>query len=599
METDILEQVQNLYPTRRPNEAALFIENRVILSQESDLPIYESQLDQFVSREAAYKQQIISAELWKNADEEKEKLFALVEQVQAKLSKTKVPQKNTKLRSCKWEEVISEVKDTSQKWKTSPSRTARARRCVEKLGQDSGALQAWVGLLPAGDYGSSICGAFKLAIGAASQLHKVEDCIFDALVEIPECMENARRYVSIYKDHPDQYLERKTFDLYLAVLRALSHIMQAFADDGIHRFLGSMAKQSTYKEELFKSVQEVKKLSGKIKEEAQQCLAERQARMNKTIDETHRSVDKTEKLVQSIYCMLVERMTSESKGLALANLQASAGSTPKKAIMGPHQSLKETKKLLKMLDYNARLPADDLEACLKLADLLDEEPMARAAAMVQHDKLRIWLAEGSSSRALLVNGNSDLGSAEGQSPLSLVDAELVKISESMEAAFVIKYFCGLHTQNLDPSPASSPVGMMASLVGQLLSQMIDREMDVDVSFLEKSNWKDVESHNLFALYMVFRNLVEQLPPKTLLVCVLDEVSLYETRSMGGETDTVMRRLTRLVANSTDVTFKMLVTCRGRALDFQQYFHPDILDLDEDIEVDDMAMWNIKHIRGSE
>lgn len=48
-------------------------------------------------------------------------------------------------------------------------------------------------------------------------------------------MENARRYVSIYKDDLDQFLERKTFDLYLAVLRALNQIMQFFADDRIRK----------------------------------------------------------------------------------------------------------------------------------------------------------------------------------------------------------------------------------------------------------------------------------------------------------------------------------------------------------------------------
>jgi hypothetical protein len=45
-------------------------------------------------------------------------------------------------------------------------------------------------------------------------------------------MENARRYVEIYRDRPDHYLERKTFDLYRAVLRALIQIMQFFADGG-------------------------------------------------------------------------------------------------------------------------------------------------------------------------------------------------------------------------------------------------------------------------------------------------------------------------------------------------------------------------------
>jgi hypothetical protein len=92
--------------------------------------------------------------LWKNADDEKNKLFDLVERAQIKLNKSKGPHKSSNLRSCKWEEVMSEVAATGQRWKTAPSRTAKARRCIEKLGEDSGALQAWLGLLPAGDYGS-------------------------------------------------------------------------------------------------------------------------------------------------------------------------------------------------------------------------------------------------------------------------------------------------------------------------------------------------------------------------------------------------------------------------------------------------------------
>jgi len=61
----------------------------------------------------------------------------------------------------------------------------------------------------------------------------VEDSIFDALSDLPEMMDDARKYISIYRDHPDQLLERKTFDLYLAILKALTHIMQFFADSPI------------------------------------------------------------------------------------------------------------------------------------------------------------------------------------------------------------------------------------------------------------------------------------------------------------------------------------------------------------------------------
>ena len=58
------------------------------------------------------------------------------------------------LKNCKWEEVICEVKETGNRWRTRPSRTVTAQRCLEKLGQHQGTLQAWLGLLPAGDYGS-------------------------------------------------------------------------------------------------------------------------------------------------------------------------------------------------------------------------------------------------------------------------------------------------------------------------------------------------------------------------------------------------------------------------------------------------------------
>ena len=60
-------------------------------------------------------------------------------------------------------------------------------------------------------------------------------------------------------------------------------------------------------------MEEVKKHAAKIKEEAQHCLAERQARMNKTIDETYKRMDKTEKVLQSIYYLLLERETNENK----------------------------------------------------------------------------------------------------------------------------------------------------------------------------------------------------------------------------------------------------------------------------------------------
>lgn len=58
----------------------------------------------------------------------------------------------------------------------------------------------------------------------------MEAVILETLAEIPEIMDDAKRYIDIYGRFRDQLLEQKTFELYLSILRALNHIMQFFVD---------------------------------------------------------------------------------------------------------------------------------------------------------------------------------------------------------------------------------------------------------------------------------------------------------------------------------------------------------------------------------
>lgn len=48
-------------------------------------------------------------------------------------------------------------------------------------------------------------------------------------------MEDARDYINIYANLRDQTLERKTFDLFRAILRSLGHIMKFFAEGSIRK----------------------------------------------------------------------------------------------------------------------------------------------------------------------------------------------------------------------------------------------------------------------------------------------------------------------------------------------------------------------------
>lgn len=200
----------------------------------------------------------------------------------------------------------------------------------------------------------------------------------------------------------------------------------------------------------------------------------------------------------------------------------------------------------------------------------------------------------------------------------MIAATLLKITP--ESAVRLSYFCALHPCGLDPAPESAPRGILASLVQQLITQILSLHLvvKIDESFLSASSLKKIGEWNLSKLSSIFRFLIQQLPPRTIVILTLDEVSLYETRALGKETDAFMRRITSLVwqCNNEEreedeeeeeernreggVIFKLLVTCRGRALDFGQYFsrsEGEVLDLQEEVEVDYTAGWKLSSFAG--
>lgn len=226
---------------------------------------------------------------------------------------------------------------------------------------------------------------------------------------------------------------------------------------------------------------------------------------------------------------------------------------------------------------------------------MDEIPRSRAAAFIRHPMLKAFVTESTSSTALLVNGNEDLSSAEGLSPFGLVAARLARISEQTETKqnLTLRYFCAEHGPYSGEHQASSPAAsMMSSLTGQLVSHMLSRSITIDLSFMEAGNLGALKKQNLRVICTLFYELVKQLPSKTIVLCMLDELAIYESRVSQGDLDVAVRRLVRLVEGCDNVVLKLLVTCRGRASGIGQYFVGHTLELEEDVEVNDSATWHI-------
>lgn len=194
--------------------------------------------------------------------------------------------------------------------------------------------------------------------------------------------------------------------------------------------------------------------------------------------------------------------------------------------------MEQAKYLLDILRYNPDIVLTDTEVCLRLGDALGEAARARAATLVKSPTFKGFMTEISSSSTLLVNGNEDPSGAEGVSPLSLVAARLAQISEQNETTqgLTLRYFCAEHGPHSREHRASSPAGtMMASLTGQLVSHILSRSVEVDLSFLERGKWAVLEKQNLTVLCTVFFELLKQLPSKTVLLCILDEVVFVRDR----------------------------------------------------------------------
>lgn len=159
--------------------------------------------------------------MWKEADEEVNQLFDLIAQVHMKMDRespsSHKQRASLNLRQCTWEQVMGEVQSLATRWSTSPKKSSKMMRYLEKLGQNSDAFKSWLELLPAGDYGSryensiclsglnlasfyadfthSICGVFTIAVGVRYNLTRI---FFDGGFSLPE-LNKTEKWLTLFR----------------------------------------------------------------------------------------------------------------------------------------------------------------------------------------------------------------------------------------------------------------------------------------------------------------------------------------------------------------------------------------------------------------
>jgi hypothetical protein len=218
---------------------------------------------------------------------------------------------------------------------------------------------------------------------------------------------------------------------------------------------------------------------------------------------------------------------------------------------------------------NSLYLVDDLEVVARIKSNLQERALGRAGWLVVTDRFRSWIRpELRASDFVLVNGYLEDALETKASPLSILCASLMKTIASMTNMVVLAYFCGMHGNPDEWN--GGPTGMLRCLIAQLILASGASGNDMAVfPGLNDRLLHDVALQDLGALWVLFQELLGQIPPGTTVFIILDGISTFETSLNGWDDEfcKIIFQLQQLVSaepRSTPV-LKVLLTAPNRSI----------------------------------
>lgn len=175
-----------------------------------------------------------------------------------------------------------------------------------------------------------------------------------------------------------------------------------------------------------------------------------------------------------------------------------------------------------------------------------------------------WLGGGRSD-ILLVDGHSGPAKFGKTSPMSVFCATFIASTVKLQSTIVLHFFCGQHVTFDDP--LRGPHGLLRSLICQLLLYPNTQEPNLEM-LSQQELYNDLRAHELDALRHLFQQLIQQIPTGTLVFCIIDGISEYETRMNNSNEDlrSVVETLQSITHEQTQFgpTFKVLLTSANRS-----------------------------------
>ncbi|MCJ1401380.1 hypothetical protein MMC11_004592 [Xylographa trunciseda] len=499
-------------------------------------------------------------------------------------------------------EVWQIIDAAEQKYKLEDnSFWGRLRRAFRKLGDHNKAIGGWLGLLPEqSQYLSILCGGLKLILTAAERLKNVHDEVFTALCDIPTILSSTQRVLAMLKN--SEKLHHCSSALYVAILQALSLILEYFKLNTLKKAFRGFTQQTSFEGNLTTKLEAVRYYSDAFNGEATICFHEMLKRLSEVEWNTNhvakgvfQEVGDVKQMIQIVQqeqaranVEIMEITRANAEGIAktiqtqttLNEIMAMLRASPELCRTYSTKPSSDRRDLMQCLSYDKDSPQADVAANVKLAFTLPLGDQNRSVYVMRSQKLMAWLSRVSSA-ALLVNGHCV--DVQRRSPLSFVCAKLADSLQRVQHennVLAMQFFCGEHVRWQDDSD-NTPSGIINSLLGQLLKHC--KRFNLDLSNVMKLG--SFRKDDVDALCKRFQKVLAKLPRQTVVFAIVDGLSYYaDDPEREEETDKLLGLLISLTKSSRKHSnrciFKLLLTAPKRL----RTAAIDELDEDEMLEV---------------
>lgn len=258
-----------------------------------------------------------------------------------------------------------------------------------------------------------------------------------------------------------------------------------------------------------------------------------------------------------------------------SDIEMSTAATSSSSSSSSHPNAALANKWLRPLGKPQSVATKDIAECLSWIADANLDKQDQIMWIIASEELRDWLWS-SKSKILVVEAETAPESTF--SPLSYSSAMLAQSLVKTANFPILTYFCGLHTSGTDDDLAGVS-GMLKSLIGQLLNEILSKRLGVNITFLERLDRRKYY-RTVDTLLELLKRLLQELPERDAVFIVIDSVSLLQA--------TEKRDMKKALAGifglmeHTEIVFKVLLTdpLSSRILkgyEYKKLFVPDSVD----------------------